>query len=345
MSSPRLPFVSVVIPVRNEARFIERTLDSVLGQDYPAERIEVIVADGMSDDGTREIIADFVQRDSRVCMLDNVDRVTPAGLNIAIARARGEIVCRIDGHCEVAKDFIRQNVGLLAERGDAWVVGGPIIHGGSGLWGRATAIAMSHPFGVGDARHRLRDFEGYCGTVQFPAFRRWVFDRVGLFDTALVRTEDDEFHYRITAAGGRIYVSPRVRYVYYVRERIGELYRQYFQYGFWRVPVIHKHKRPPASRQVVPLLFFLVMTVIVGIGWWLQQMSLSLALPAGYASGLLLLALRFLPKAGVKVSALVPLAVATMHVAYAAGMAYGLLAACCRMDALIPTETMAKLSR
>jgi hypothetical protein len=168
---------------------------------------------------------------------------------------------------------------------------------------------------------------------------------VGLFDTTLIRTEDDELNFRIVEAGGRIYVSPRVRYVYYVRERLGELYRQYYQYGFWRIPVIRKHKRPTTSRQVVPLFFFFMTAVLLAAGWWLKQVSLSLALPAGYASVLLLLGAGLVPSAGLRVGMLVPFAVATMHVAYAAGMTYGLFAALFRAAVWAPTGAMARLSR
>ena len=176
-----------------------------------AERTEILVTDGMSDDRTRDIVRDYAERFPRIRMLDNPQRVTPAGLNAAIAAARGEIICRIDGHCEVAADFVTQNVRLLHEHPEAWIVGGPIVHCGTGPRGEAVAIAMSHPLGVGMASHRFPGFEGYVDTVQFPAFRRWVFERIGVFDTNLVRTEDDELNYRVMQAGGKMFVSPRVQ--------------------------------------------------------------------------------------------------------------------------------------
>ena len=339
------PFVSVIIPVRNERHFIARTLECILRQDYPADRYEVIVADGMSGDGTREIIEAFAVRDDRVRLVDNATQVTPTGLNAAIAASRGEILCRIDGHCEVADDFITQNVRLLAEHPEAWIVGGPIVHDGTGLRGKAAAIAMSHPLGVGAARHRFPGFEGYADTVQFPAFRRWVFDRIGLFDESLVRTEDDELHYRVTQAGGRIFVSPRVRYVYYVRDQLGKLFRQYFQYSFWRIPVVRKHGKPTTIRQTIPVLFFMTMAVLAAIGLWLQQPLIALALPAVYAAAMLLLGLSVVPRAGIRVAGLVPVAVVTMHAAYALGMAYGFSAALYRTRAWAIDGTMSTLNR
>ncbi len=128
------------------------------------------------------------------------------------------------------------------------------------------------------ATHRFPNYEGYVEGAHFPTFRKWIFDRIGKFDENLVRTEDDEFNYRITQAGGKIYVSPRVRYVYYVRDRLGKLFRQYFQYSFWRIPVIRKHKKPTTLRQIVPPLFFLAMFVLAAVG--------DLAAPADRRAGL-----------------------------------------------------------
>jgi glycosyltransferase involved in cell wall biosynthesis len=337
--------VSVVIPVRNEEAFIARTLDGILAQDYPADRMEIVVADGMSDDRTREIVNGYAKRHPQVRLVDNVDRVTPTGLNAAIAAARGEIISRIDGHCTVAADFISENVRLLEEHPEAWVVGGPMVHRGAGAFGEAVATAMSHPAGVGMAAHRFEGFEGYVETVQFPAFRRWVFDRIGLFDSNLVRTEDDELNYRILKAGGRMFVSPRVRYVYYVRNRISHLFWQYFHYSFWRIPVLRKHKRPTTVRQVVPLLFFAAVVALFVAGVWWQQPLLALALPAAYGAVLLLIGASLVPRLGVRTASLVPLAVFTMHVAYASGLAYGLLAAACGLRAWEIHGPMSALSR
>jgi glycosyltransferase involved in cell wall biosynthesis len=340
-----VPFVSVIIPVRNERLFVARTLDCILRQDYPADRYEVVVADGMSDDGTRAIIAEYAGRDHRVRLVDNTERVTPTGLNAAITASRGEILCRIDGHCEVADDFISQNVTLLNEHPEAWIVGGPIVHDGKGLRGKAAAIAMSHPLGVGAARHRFPGFEGYADTVQFPAFRRWVFDRVGLFDERLVRTEDDELHYRVTQSGGRIFVSPRVRYVYYVRDRLGKLFRQYFQYSFWRIPVLRKHRKPTTVRQMIPILFFAAMAIMAAIGLWFEQPLVALALPLAYVAAMLLLGVSVVRHAGIRVAGLVPVAVMTMHAAYALGMAYGVTAALYRPRAWAVNGAMTTLNR
>ncbi len=314
------------MPVRNEARFIARLLDQLLAQDYPTDRIEIVVADGMSDDGTRDVLERYARQFPRIKVVDNPRRITPAALNAAITAARGEIVARVDGHCEVATDFIRQNVQLFAEHPEAWVVGGPIVHAGKSRFGQAVAVAMSHPAGVGMATHRFENYEGYVEGAQFPTFHRWVFDRIGMFDENLVRNQDDELNYRINQAGGKSYVSPRVKYVYYVRGRVGQLFKQYFHYSFWRIPVIRKHKKPTTLRQVVPPLFFLMMLLLAVSGIWLGQPVVALALPVAYAAALVAIAVSIVPRKGLAVAALMPLALATMHVAYAAGFFYGLFA-------------------
>jgi len=299
----------------------------------------------MSTDRTRDIVKEYSERHPRLRLIDNPARVTPNALNAAIAAARGDIIARIDGHCRVASDFISQNVRLLAEHPEAWVVGGPIVHIGTTVFGKAAAIAMSHPLGVGMALHRFPNFEGYVDTVTFPTFRRSVFDRVGLFDTNLVRTEDDELSFRIEQAGGKMFVSPRVRYVYFVRSRLPQLFRQFFQYSFWRIPVMRKHKQPTTVRQIIPLLFFLLVAALTIAGLTMGQPLVAIALPAAYLTAMTGLGLSLVPKHGWTIAALSAIAVVVMHVAYATGMGYGLLAAALRVRAWEIDGTMSALSR
>jgi succinoglycan biosynthesis protein ExoA len=340
-----LPFISVVMVVRNEASFIARSLEQVLAQDYPREQMEIIVADGLSDDGTRDVLAQYQAQYPFIQVVDNPGRIVASGLNVAIDRAAGELIVRIDGHGQVATDFVSQVVQLMEDHPEAWSGGGPIVHAGTNRFGEAVAVAMSHPMGVGLATHRFPDYEGYVEGAHFPTFRKWIFDRIGKFDEGLVRTEDDEFNYRITQAGGKIFVSPRVRYVYFVRDRLGKLFRQYFQYSFWRIPVIRKHKKPTTLRQVVPPLFFLAVVVLAVLGIWLGQPLVALALPAVYLGALGLVAISVIPRKGLAVALLVPLALATIHFAYALGIAYGAWAAVFHKRAWDQTGTMSALNR
>jgi len=339
------PLVSIVMPVRNEAAFIADLVATLLEQDYPAERMEVIVADGQSTDGTREILTRLQAKHPQLIVVENPARIVPTGLNIAVARSKGDIIIRIDGHVLVASDFVKQNVALLEAHPEAWSVGGPIRHVGTTTLGKAVAVGMSHPLGVGNALHRYPEFEGYAEGAAFPAFRRWVFDRIGMFDERLVRNQDDEFNYRVHLAGGRIYVSPRVRYSYFVRERIGQLFKQYFQYGFWRIPVIEKHRRPTTLRQMAPTLFFAACVIFAMAGLWWHKPLLTIVLPAFYTTALILAGAATVRGNDLRVSSYVPLTIATMHTGYALGFAYGIWARFFNSRAWDSHGKMATISR
>jgi succinoglycan biosynthesis protein ExoA len=339
------PLVSVVIPIRNEASFIADLIGAILKQDYPIDRVEIIVADGLSSDGTREILAALQTEHPRLIVVENPGRIVSTGLNLAVARARGDIIIRIDGHALIASDFIRENVALLAAHPEAWEVGGPIQHVAITPLGKAVAVAMSHRLGVGNARHRFPGFEGYVESAQFPAIRRWVFDRVGMFDERLVRNQDDEFNYRIGQAGGKIFVSPKVKYSYFVRERLGQLFKQYFQYGFWRIPVVEKHGRPTSLRQMAPTLFYAACVVLALAGLWWREPLIAVILPTGYAIALLLAGADSVRGNDLRVSLWVPVAIATMHAGYALGLGYGLWARLFRAGAWDAQGKMAAISR
>ena len=338
------PFVSVVMPVRNEGAFMDRNLESILSQEYPADRMEVLVADGMSDDNTRAVVARWAERDPRVRLIDNVGQIVSTGLNQAIREARGEIILRIDGHVHVSPDFVRQNIALLDEHPEAWCVGGPIKHVGANTFGRAVAAAQSSRIGVGTAYHRFENYEGYVEGAVFPAIRRWVFDRVGNFDENLVRNQDDEFNFRVNQAHGKIFISPRVHSSYFVRDCPSKLFRQYFQYSFWRVPILKKHRRPTHFRQLVPPLFYLAMLVCFIVGVALRQPWLAAGLPLMYCGGLLLGALFVAPRLGLASAACYPIALLAIHGGYALGYWYGLWSALFHRNAWNPSGAMAKLS-
>jgi glycosyltransferase involved in cell wall biosynthesis len=340
-----LPMVTVIMPVRNEQKEISQSLGSVLAQDYPADRFEVLVADGMSDDSTRAIVGEITRRDPRVRLVDNQAGIMAAGFNTALTFARGEIIVLLGGHSEMAVDFVRESVTLLRQRPEAWCVGGPILHVAHSLFGKAVAVAMSHRLGVGNASHHFASYEGYAEGAPFPTLWRWVFERVGTLDERLVRNQDDEFYYRIRQAGGKVYISPRIRYTYFVRERIRQLFRQYFQYGFWRIPVMKKHQRPTTMRQVVPSLFYLTCICLIMIGLWLRQPIMALALPLLYGAALSAVGLSVVPKVGFQVAYRVPLAIGTIHAGYALGLMYGVWASFFQPRAWDTRGQMATISR
>jgi succinoglycan biosynthesis protein ExoA len=322
---PSLPFVSVIMPVRNEAGFIERSLGSVLAQDYSRDRMEVVIADGMSDDGTRELVHAAARRDGRVRLVDNEGRIAPTALNAALAGARGTIIVRVDGHTEIASDYVRQCVQEL-ERTGADNVGGRMEAEGSGTVRQAIAAATSSPFGVGGARFHYSEAEEWVDTVYLGAWRRATFDSLGLFDEELVRNQDDEFNYRIRAAGGRILLSPKIRSRYYGRSSLSSLARQYFQYGLWKVRVLQKHPRQMRPRQFVPPVF--VACLLAGafaapFAPWARHGLLGVGVAYAVAN---LVASFFSGRVGPFPEVLLlPIVFATLHVSYGVGFLTGLV--------------------
>jgi succinoglycan biosynthesis protein ExoA len=226
----------------------------MLSQELPVGGFELIVADGMSTDGTREILRQLSEGNHSLRVIDNPGRIVSTGLNKAIAAAKGSIIIRADVHTEYGSDYIRQCVRVLNDSG-ADNVGGPWIAARRGYVGAAIAVAFHSRFGSGGAHAHDPDYEGPVDTVYLGCWRRECFDRVGGFDEELVRNQDDEFNLRLTRAGGRIWQSPRIKSRYYPRGSLWQLFQQYMQYGYWKVRVIQKHGLPASWRHVVPALF------------------------------------------------------------------------------------------
>lgn len=253
------PRMTVIMPVRDEGANISAALTSVLDQDYPGDRLQVLVVDGRSTDGTRDRVAAVAGSDPRVRLLDNPAGIVPAALNIGLAEATGEIIVRVDGHCALPADYLRACVGLLAATG-ADCVGGIIVTEGRTTVARAIAAAQSSPFGVGNAAFRTgRGGPGPVDTLAFGAYRREVFDRIGGFDEELVRNQDDEFNLRLTQSGGTIWLDPSLRSTYASRATLGGLWRQYFGYGLYKVRVAQIHRRLPTWRSAIPGVFVLTL--------------------------------------------------------------------------------------
>ncbi len=314
------PFVSVLIPMRNEERHIESCLRSLARQDYPRERFEVLVLDGASSDGSRKLVEEFAAgAEFNLRLIDNPGRTTARGLNLGIAHARGDVIARVDAHAAVAPDFLRQSVDALTAT-DADGVGGPIESVGEGLIGEAIAIAMSSPFGVGNAHFRYSREAQYTDTVAFPTYRRQIFDRIGPFAEDVDYGEDDEFHYRLGDAGGRLLLTPRIRSTYYTRSSLPDLFRQYLAYGRAKVEVLRRHPRQARLRQFVPAAF---VTALLGLG--LLSLAarpfqrLLVLLLTVYLLASSLASLRIASQRGWRYAPLLPLAFACLHTAYGLG--------------------------
>lgn len=252
-SVPQL--LSVIAPCRNEAAFIDAFCDSVLHQQLPEGwRMEVLIADGLSDDGTRERLQERCVRDERLLLVDNPGRIVSTGLNACIARAQGEVIARLDIHTRFAPDYLARCIETL-ERSGADNVGGPWVAQGTGAMGATIAAAFQCRWVVGGARSRDQGYEGEVDTVYLGCWRRDVFARFGLFDETLVRNQDDEHNLRLRLGGGRIWQSGAIRSVYHPRNSLRHLVAQQQQYGYWRPFVVRKHGQPGSLRQLVPALF------------------------------------------------------------------------------------------
>ncbi len=327
-----LPFVSVVMPVRQEARHIRASLRAVLAQDYPAERMEILLSDGMSSDGTRDLILEEAAQGARVRMIDNPMRIVPAGLNEAIRRASGEIIVRIDGHTIVPCDYVRCCVEELLRTG-ADNVGGRMVGTASGCLDRSVALATQSRFGVGDSRFHYSDRQEWTDTVYLGTWRRALFATLGLFDEELVRDQDDEFNYRIRERGGRILLSPRIRSQYAVRSTLRSLARQYFQYGYWKVRVLQKHPRQMRLRQFVPPSFVLALAIGAVTAPWFPLAGYFLAgLLMVYLAADLAASGRIAGHHGWRYAIALPVVFPTLHLSYGLGFLLGLVRFAGRWD-------------
>lgn len=251
--------VSVVIPCRNEEDFILRCLNSVFNSDYPAELIEVLVCDGNSTDKTPALVQEYAKQKGCVRYLVNEKTTTPFALNLGIANSQCEVIIILGAHTELATNYISECVAILNQMPDVWCVGGMLHNISSDELTASVSLAMSSPFGVGNAHFRTGAKDGYVDTVAFGAYRKEVFEKIGLFDEELARNQDDEFNFRLLKNGGKIWLTTATSATYYVRSSFQKLFKQYFQYGYWKVYVNKKHKSITTLRQLVPATFVLTL--------------------------------------------------------------------------------------
>lgn len=255
---PGTPTVSVVVPVKNEETFIEVCLASVLAQDYAEDRVEILLVDGMSTDRTRELAVAVLAEhlaDGRARILDNPRGIAPTAMNIGIDASAGEVIVRIDGHTTVRTDYVRRCVEVLQRTGSQ-CVGGGIRTLGRGAVGRAIAAAQSSRFGVGGVAFRTgRSAAGPVDTVPFGAYPREVFTCIGDFDAELVRNQDDELNFRLQQAGGTVWFEPSISTDYFSAATLRRLWRQYYQYGQYKIRVAQKRRGFASVRHVVPAGF------------------------------------------------------------------------------------------
>lgn len=317
------PFVSVIVPIRNEREYIENCLNSILNSDWPADRMEVLVVDGESDDGTLEIVQTMANKDARLKLMNNERRIQTVALNLGIEAAIGNMILRVDGHAEVETDFVSQSVKALVDHPECWCAGGMVETVNDTVLGKVIAAATSCPIGVGNSQFRIGNFEGYVDTVPFPIYWKWVFDRIGKFDEELVRNEDDELNARVLEQGGKIYLTPAIHSRYFSRSSFGKLWKQYYQYGVWRIRTVQK--RGSASvRYLVPLAFVLCVILSLTVAAIFPVTAVWVAACAAlYFVGLLIGATMVSRRTGWFGFVTSPIVFAILHFSYGLGSLFG----------------------
>lgn len=258
------PFISVILPTYNEERYIHSCIESLIGQTYPRELMEWIIIDGNSIDATREIIQDYLNT-YPIKLIINPNRKTPISLNMGIKASRGDVIIRFDAHAQFPSDYIEKCVNCL-QTVEADNVGGWVETSAEGFIGKSIAKILSSRFGVGGSSFRTEQKSGYVDTVPFGAFNRSIFNKVGLFNERLLRSEDNDINARIIESGGKIYISEEIHSIYYCRDKISALLLQGIQNGNALFRTIKMNPKAMQFRHFVPFCFLLSLVFLPVIG-------------------------------------------------------------------------------
>lgn len=325
------PFVSVIAPCRNEAMHVRSAITSILAGDYPADKMEVLLVDGMSTDGTRQIVAEMARFDRRVRVIDNPEKIVPVGMNRAIRESKGTYVVRIDCHSEFAGDYVRSCIETICRTG-AQNVGGYVETrpGNDSAVARAIAVATSCRFGVGNSIFRLHGQEREVDTVPFGTFRADLFRRIGYYDERLIRNQDIELNQRIRRSGGKIVISPNIRLAYYNKATFAGLWSQSYQNGFWNPYTVWLTGGGLALRHFAPLFFVLGgILSLCATTIWPQAVWVPVSYFGGYLAAAVIAAV--IAGRGKRVGvAEVLLAFLTLHFAYGCGSLWSIATVCGR---------------
>jgi succinoglycan biosynthesis protein ExoA len=323
------PRVSIIVPCYNEQATIRQLLEAVFHQTYPRAGMEVVIADGLSEDGTRAEITDFQNSypDLMVRVVKNTARSIPSAINCAIQASHGEIIIRMDAHSRPYPNYVERCL-LALDSGFGENVGGvwQIEPGGDSWIAESVAVAAAHPLGVGDAGYRIGTRASLVDTVPFGAFHRSLIDKIGTFDESLLSNEDYEFNARIRQSGGRVWLDPEIVTVYYARSTLRELARQYWRYGYWKFRMLRRYPGTLRWRQSLPPLFVASLIVLALLAWWptaawLLAMQLALYVTVLLLAGLL--SAYHHRKIYLLIGLL--LSIATMHLAWGSGFLWSIV--------------------
>ena len=261
-----IPFITIVMPVRNEERFIATTLSQLLSQDYPTDQYEIIVADGESVDGTREIIQEIAKKNPQVILISNPGRLPSSGRNVGFKKGRGDIFLVIDGHCQINNNFLLQNIVALFEKSGSQCLGRPQPLDPPDISEFQKAVALARRAGIGHSRHSFiySHYEGYVSPVSHGAiYKREIFEKVGYVDESFDACEDVEFNYRVEKAGFKTYMSPLLTIRYYPRENLRSLFKQMVRYGEGRFKFMRKHPEAFTLEMIIPPVFVIGICLIL----------------------------------------------------------------------------------
>lgn len=325
-----MPVVSIIVPCYNEENRIRFLLDAIYSQTYPRSQMEVLIADGHSTDNTRKVIDAFqaAHPDLPVRILNNDVRTIPAALNLAIRAASGEYIVRLDAHSGPYPGYVQEAVRALQDGKGENVGGVWEIRPGAETWvAKSIAVAAAHPLGVGDALYRHATQAAHVDTVPFGAFRRALVEKIGGFDETLLSNEDYEFNTRIRQSGGRIWLDPQLRSVYFARPTLAALAQQYFRYGFWKYQMLKRYPGSLRWRQALPPLFVASLVMLfflsLAVSWFAGLIIAEIAVYSGILTlfGLYIALRQRQPYLLVGF----PLAVAVMHLAWGSGFLKSML--------------------
>lgn len=317
-------YISVVMPVYNEEKYIENCIESLLLQDYPKNLMEWIFVDGMSSDKTRQLIEKYIKEyPQMIKLLSNPNKTVPYAMNIGIREAKGQFIIRLDAHADYSTDYISKCVYYL-ETTDADNVGGVAETKSKGFVGNAIAKMLSSRFGVGNSEFRTNGESGYVDTVPFGAFRREVFDKWGGYDERLTRNQDNEMNYRIRKNGGKIFLSSDIKLSYYCRDSIKGISDMAMKNGMWNVITMKLCPGSMGLRHFIPLMFLLslICLPIVSAFWhpiallFIAELVLYLILDCAFSAK---------KASGIKEFLLLIILFPIFHITYGAGSLKGLL--------------------
>jgi glycosyltransferase involved in cell wall biosynthesis len=318
--------VSIVVPMRNESENIRSCLDSLVHQTFSHDKYEILVADGRSTDNSRQIVSLYEKRDVSVRLLDNSSQTTPFGMNLGIRAASGNIIIIAGAHTIYPADFV-ENCVVWLDKSGADVVGGPVetVVDGDHFGARLVVAILSSPFGVGNSKFRTSHKEGFVDTVPFGAFRREIFDRVGIYNEKLVRNQDNELNARIRRAGGRIYLTPALTTQYHPVSNFVGLLKYAFKTSQWHFFTLHENRASMSVRHLVPAVFLLLLLLLFSFSISsVTALIFLIAMLCGYILTGFCFSIRAKTEGNWDVAFVQPFSTFCFHIAYGAGTLFGL---------------------